>query len=550
MRKPLLFSCDDPGIGGCAKIAFRLLDQIPYGGAKMIATRLSSALPPDLFKAPDASESIKAVDWPISRRDGVMSIHDLRSAARMLEDVDPALLVCHQSQPSGPSLALRRVASAAGIPVIAVTHLVKSDDVEPPAHPPKFRRCADRLVFVCHDNANRYTRQFARRMARQGPETVSVIHNGVSASEGLRPDPVARGVLAAAMLCDPRDFLVVMVARLSLDKGQDIAMRAMAELRTEPSVRLAIVGTGPEAVSAQLRRLARQLGVADRVMLLGQREDARRLMRGADLVLQLGREEGLPLAMLEAMAEGTPVIATRAGGVEEALVGLDTVLPPANDAALASMLARRIGDLANDPSRTKALGQALHARWKEQFTERQMVDRHAELIADVLAEHVAPQGDASRLRLKRLATLAQSLTLPLPFDTRNHVLAGRWPMLGQGWAVIGEEGIVAGLDRDAMLEFPLQARGPKRVRIAVRLRQPKATPFRRLACTLNGRLFSTRTFFSHRSKWLSFDVDVPSDGMISLGIRTISYGLPIRRALGFDDAGANFMVSAITLRAL
>jgi glycosyltransferase involved in cell wall biosynthesis len=547
--KPLLFSCDDPGLGGCSRIARGLLQAIAYPGKKIFAAGAGESRVGKALASDDGSAHTSDVDWPISRQDGVPSLHDIRAAARLLAQVDPALLVCHQSQPGGPSLVLQRVARASGIPVISLTHLGKAGDVEPNEATPSRRSVVDRRVFVSQENADRFARQFPRLAAMQGPGTISVIRNGVPAADHMQPDPDARQAAAMAMAGHPADTLLLMAARLSADKGQDIAIRALAEPGMTRNIRLGLAGTGSGTEAQSLRRLARQLGAADRVVLLGHRSDVRKLMRGSDMLLQLGKEEGLPLALLEAMAEGTPVIARAAGGVEAALEGLDATLPDLDDAALVPILARRISELASNRDHHRQMGLALQRRWNEQFSDHRMVNEYAVLISSVLAEHSFRSGKPVS-RVRRVASRIDQMKLPLPFDSRRHQLAQRWPVLGRGWAVISETGVVAGQNHEAQLEFPLKAAGAAQVRISIQLRQPMGMPVRRLACTLDGKRHSTHTFLGHRPRWLSFDVDVPADGLVSIGLRTVLKGLPLRAALGYESAGANFAVSAVTVQAI
>src|SRR5699024_10991348 len=107
------------------------------------------------------------------------------------------------------------------------------------------------------------------------------------------------------------------VARFTPQKNHRTLVGAMARLvRSHPGARLRLVGTGPE--EAAIRARVARLGL-DCVDFLGARDDVPDLMAAADLVVLPSAFEGLPLVVLEAMAIGTPVVATRIGGVIEAL---------------------------------------------------------------------------------------------------------------------------------------------------------------------------------------------------------------------------------------
>jgi glycosyltransferase involved in cell wall biosynthesis len=142
---------------------------------------------------------------------------------------------------------------------------------------------------------------------------------------------------------------IIAVGRLAADKGFDYLLRAIARLRARGvEATLELVGDGPEA--APLRRLARELGIAERVTLRGWLHftDVRAAMRQATVLVHpsAGLGDGLPNVIREAMALGTPVIASRVAGIPEALDdGRCGMLVPTKDAgALADALATLLAD--------------------------------------------------------------------------------------------------------------------------------------------------------------------------------------------------------------
>ncbi|CAM3610583.1 glycosyltransferase [Deinococcus frigens] len=134
-------------------------------------------------------------------------------------------------------------------------------------------------------------------------------------------------------------------------KGVDLAIRALARLRADGhGVRLTVVGDGP--LRPGLEALARELGVWDACTFAGQRStpaEVRRDLAEADLLLIPSRTEGLPRALLEAMAQGLPAVGSRVGGIPE-LLPPEALAPPGN----AEALARVWGALATDPARLTA----------------------------------------------------------------------------------------------------------------------------------------------------------------------------------------------------
>jgi glycosyltransferase involved in cell wall biosynthesis len=153
--------------------------------------------------------------------------------------------------------------------------------------------------------------------------------------------PADRSALAAEWSLGNGQRLVVAVGRLAPQKNHALAIRALAHV---PGATLAIVGAGP--LREQLERTAEDAGVRDRVVLAGVRADARALMGAADAVVLPSRWEGLPLVGLEALAAGTPLVATAVRGIRELVVDGESALlvPPDDELALARALARALDD--------------------------------------------------------------------------------------------------------------------------------------------------------------------------------------------------------------
>jgi glycosyltransferase involved in cell wall biosynthesis len=123
---------------------------------------------------------------------------------------------------------------------------------------------------------------------------------------------------------DPATFNVVVVAQLYPPKGQHFALQALAEVvKVHPATRLYFLGDHVleeyRGYRAELESLAAQLGLADRVHFLGWRANALEIVRIMDLVVHPSLAEGFGRAVLEAMALGKPVVASRVGGLREAI---------------------------------------------------------------------------------------------------------------------------------------------------------------------------------------------------------------------------------------
>jgi glycosyltransferase involved in cell wall biosynthesis len=158
-------------------------------------------------------------------------------------------------------------------------------------------------------------------------------------------------------------WVVAIVGALEERKGHDVLLDALATL-PDPRLLLLIAGDGSRRDALAARVAALDLGT--RVRLLGRVDDVAEVLAAADVVAMPSRQEGLGVAALEAMAAGLPVIASRVGGLPEAVVdGATGLLVPAGDVgALAAALAR----LAADPGRARAFGAAGATRVRERFT--------------------------------------------------------------------------------------------------------------------------------------------------------------------------------------
>lgn len=226
------------------------------------------------------------------------------------------------------------------------------------------------------------SQEVARRLAASfgiPQRKLRVVYNGIDPGPfGGHPDLRLRASLAG----DPQRPLVLTLARLAPQKGLDTLLAAA---RLVPDAVFAVAGDGPDR--AALEAHARTLGLADRVRFLGHRRDVPALLDSCDLFVLPSLFEGLPLAVLEAMAAGKPVVASRIGGTDEAVVdGVTGLLEPPSDP---TALAQAIRTVLADPPLASRLGAAGRARLHAEFSAQRMVSAveasYDELLA--VAEH-------------------------------------------------------------------------------------------------------------------------------------------------------------------
>lgn len=182
-----------------------------------------------------------------------------------------------------------------------------------------------------------------RRRLDPGCPPTRVVYNGIEPG----PAPGPRQPLPADLESAGRRPLILTAARLAPQKGIATLIEAWAALASRyPDGLLLVAGDGP--LRGDLEAQARALGIAPRVRFAGFREDVRALLAAADLAAIPSLQEGQSLFAVEAMAAGTPVVASTAGGLAEMVREGETGLsvPPGDATALAAALARLLDDAA------------------------------------------------------------------------------------------------------------------------------------------------------------------------------------------------------------
>lgn len=237
------------------------------------------------------------------------------------------------------------------------------------APPSAKRRTANRVLAHAPREVVTVSSELRQHLVAEGFPTgkVSVIYNGIDVGTLPGADMRARVRLELGI---PDDAVVIgTVARLDPVKDLHTLIRAVGQqgLQRAPVI-LLVIGDGSER--ARLEASAREVGAGSSVRFLGHREDARDLLAACDVYANSSISEGISLTILEAMAAGLPVIATRVGGTPEIVDATCGRLVPSRDPdALASTLAA----LAADPILRQTLGREARARVEQHFTLDRMV---------------------------------------------------------------------------------------------------------------------------------------------------------------------------------
>jgi glycosyltransferase involved in cell wall biosynthesis len=235
-------------------------------------------------------------------------------------------------------------------------------------------RFTDRLVLVCQSDLRRAKKH---RLAPEGK--LKVILNGLDFRPAPGSDDLARK--RNELRWASGGAIVGTVARLHRQKGVIHLLRAGRKiLNAVPASRIVAVGDGPQA--DKMRREAVRLGLGERCLFLGAREDATALMALFDIFVLPSLWEGLPFVLMEAAGLGKPIVATAVDGVPEILEDGRTgvLVPPGDPEALAAAVIR----LLRDRDEAGRLAERARSLVPSRFPLSRMVEQTQNLYLDVL----------------------------------------------------------------------------------------------------------------------------------------------------------------------
>jgi glycosyltransferase involved in cell wall biosynthesis len=288
---------------------------------------------------------------------GLVKPADLRRVRAHLARIRPDILHTHL----GYSDFLGGIAARSlGLPAVSTLHTMEWDrDLRERVKLTLMAlariACSQRVICVSDAQRARYLAAWPARRDR-----VVTVHNGIAAS----PRPGAGRAVRAELGIAPDDLVLSMVTVLREGKGHAVAIEAVAALRERfPGIRLLILGEGPAA--DEIGALAAPLFPT--VLLTGHRNDVMEVLDATDVLLHPSRVDAFPTALLEAMAAGVPIVASRVGGipeiVEDGRQGLLVPAPPAT-----TDLVGTLERLLADEDRRLALAEAARIRFAEHFS--------------------------------------------------------------------------------------------------------------------------------------------------------------------------------------
>ncbi len=292
-----------------------------------------------------------------------------REVADELKQLRADVVCCHGYKPDVIGwLAARR----AGVPAVAVAHGWTAVTLKV-----RLNEALDRLVMRRMDAVVCVSEAMAEKVRNAGvaAERAVVIRNAVELPDG-DPDPEYRRLLESFFPKPPR-LVVGAAGRFSPEKGFGVLIDAASSvLRERPDAGFVLFGDGP--LRPALERQVAELGLRQKVVLPGFRADLVKFLPHLDLFALSSFTEGLPVAVLEALAVGVPVVATAVGGTPEAVEDgvCGRLASPGDPAALASGIA----ELLADPDRRRAMGEEGRRRVRERFTFAAQAEQYRRLF--------------------------------------------------------------------------------------------------------------------------------------------------------------------------
>lgn len=338
---------------------------------------------------------------PLNRR--LVDARTLGGLVSVLRRTTPAIVHSHGAR---SNVYARLAARLAGVRVaVSTVHNSLFDYDVPPVRRRLYLLAervtsglAHRVVAVSRAIADDLVRRYRLPAAK-----VVTIANGIDA-DGFVPDRLP-ALVRADLGLDTSDAVVLVAARLTPQKGHDVLLAALPSLVARvPRLVCLFSGEGPRGPA--LRAQADALGVARHCLFTGARADVAALMAAADVVALPSRSEGMPFALLEAMALGRPVVATRVGGsVELVEDGHSGRLVPVDDAfALGDALA----ELLADRGRAHALGVNAARRVRTHFTLAGMVSRLEDLYDHAVTSAALDRAGSRRHRRDAVTVTADT----------------------------------------------------------------------------------------------------------------------------------------------
>lgn len=378
----ILINTDDPGIGGLAQYDHLIMCQLAKMGYQVTAVRPRHTSP---LVEQEASFGVQQfwLDYSTSS-DLARILRNCQDYEELYSKLQPDFIIFSDGWPYS-HFAAKQVAIEQKIPYAIAIGLAMSEHAN--------FTMGDNIPYL---EAVRYQYGLAQVVNVAAREHLNILHEdfklpknkgnvvyyGRSQKYFNPPDPQVRKQLRQEIAIPDDGIMCFTSARLAPIKGHRHQLEAMAQLKNSPiwsKLYVVWAGTGKGSdrdVEPELREMAQQLGVAEKLIFLGQRWDVPHWLDACDIFVLTSYSEAAPsFAIMEAMAKGLPIVASAAGGIPEGLGGTGRLLPNPNvdPVATARELAKTLEEWAVNPQLRQATGQASKQRAEQLFREERML---------------------------------------------------------------------------------------------------------------------------------------------------------------------------------
>jgi len=292
-----------------------------------------------------------------------------RAIRSLIREVEPDLVHCHSSK---AGLIGRMAACAEKIPVVFTVHgWAFENGISAPwrltgllSEHFAARICRNQHIITVAEA----DRLLAIQKNVQPADRMTTVHNGIADTEE-RADP-ARGDTPT----------LIMVARFFDQKDHDTLLRALKGI--DSPFKMLLVGDGPRL--DEVASHVREMGLADRVEILGNRRDVPSLLAGSHAFVLSSLWEGFPISILEAMRAGLPVVASDVGGVRESVIDGETgfLTVPRDEVGLRDAITKVLAD----PDLRARMGRAGRAHFTSNFGKHQMLEKTLAVYRQLLRD--------------------------------------------------------------------------------------------------------------------------------------------------------------------
>ena len=461
-HKHILLYTDDPQLGGVAQYNHSILSALAQQGYRVSCVQTRKQNPIILEQQQLGINHI----W--LEFDTVTDFHrtliNPKDAQEIFTQIKPDLILFSDSCPLS-NFAAKQVAIDLKISYIIINHFAAPYLAE------RFEKYLDTLsIFYTQSQAviavSRDNLEILHSLFKLPQNRGKLIYNGRPQQYFNSPQLSTRQSLRKTYQIPENAIVCFTSAQLSAVKGFQYQIEAIQQLqKTDIFSQLYFVWAGTGILEQQLKDKIKILGIENQVKLIGQRWDIPDWLDASDIFILPSEAEGMPLAIIEAMAKGLPVIASAVSGIPEELGNTGKLLPNPKEYPQKSIakLVKTIQQWVSDSELRKSIGQACKHRAKQLFQEKMMIDKTLSVIQQVLL----PVGDYVSPNLRVIQLDAYFPNLKIGDKSRSSWLYLRRE-IPHNWYVDQRQPVVGFLSRDEvhiLYNTALQFSGKKALEI-------------------------------------------------------------------------------------